>query len=130
MPADMDLWISHHQKLPTTSTGGVGHSIAISNPSAQPYRQLDLVFIPYDRFGRRQSSDIDNVDEVLISLSEPLMAGASVTKTWPDIWFSQQISCVELDRLRIVRADGSVQIFRQAEIETLLAPGVGNNCRQ
>lgn len=123
------LLITHHQKSATTSTGGVGHSLGFTNPTEHTYQQIAFVFIPYDRFGRRQRSDIDDVDEVLITLPDPVGPGNTVTQSWPDIWFSHQISCVELDRLRIVYADGNTQIFRKADVDTMLATGVNNDCR-
>jgi hypothetical protein len=123
------LLITHQQKAATTSTGGVGHNLGFVNPSAHTYQQIAFVFIPYDRFGRRQSSDIDDVDEIQISLPDPVVPGQAMTQFWPDIWFSHQISCVELDRLRIVYADGRAQVFRKPDVDRMLAPGVGNDCR-
>jgi hypothetical protein len=129
LSTDLALWITHHQKSATTRTGGVGHSLGFTNPTEHTYQQIAFVFIPYDRFGRRQRSDIDDVDEVQITLPDPVGPGNTVTQSWPDIWFSHQISCVELDRLRIVYADGNTQIFRKADVDTMLATGVNNDCR-
>lgn len=125
----MPLLITHHEKSATTSTGGVGHQLNFTNSSAQPYREVAFIFVPYDRFGRRQSSDIDNVDEVQISITEGISPGQALSNSWPDIWFNHQIICVELDRLRISYADGTQQVFRKDEVDRMLAPGVGNDCR-
>lgn len=125
----LPLLITRHEKSPTTSTGGVGHQLNFTNASTQPYREVAFVFIPYDRFGRRQSSDIDNVDEIQISVVEEIGAGQVLSNNWPDIWFSHQISCVELDRLRVTYSDGAQQVFRKDGVDRMLAPGVGNDCR-
>jgi hypothetical protein len=74
---------------------------------------------------RRQRSDIDNVDEIQISIPDAVGPGQALSNIWPDIWFNHQITCVELDRLRIIYADGAQQVFRKEEIDRMLAPGEG-----
>ena len=114
--------------LPASTVGGVGQQLAVTNVSQDTYQQLELVFIPYDRYGRRQTSDIDNVGEVQIPLDTPLLPGQEISRTWPDVWFNHSIVCVELDRLRITDSDGRQRVYRKDAVDRMLAEPVTNDC--
>jgi hypothetical protein len=128
--ASSPLRVTLAQTLPASTVGGVGQTLAVINVSADAYHQLEVVFIPYDRYGRRQTSDIDDVGEVQIPLNTHLFPEQEVINTWPDVWFNHSIVCVEIDRLRITYSDGSRRVYRKDAVDDMLADQVLNDCQR
>ncbi len=123
------LQVTKVQASPPSSVGGVSQQLTVINTGSDTYQQLELVFIPYDRYGRRQTSDIDDVGEVQVPLESALPPGQEINRTWPDVWFNHGIVCVELDRLRITLSDGQQRIYRKEAVDDMLADPDTNDCR-
>jgi hypothetical protein len=120
------------------SAGGVDVRIDFVNTSSKTFKYVLFTAIPYNKVGDVVQSAVGGKTSASLETVGPYNPGQKNYEPdpwlggryshWPNVWYNNTISCIEITKVELTYMDGSTVSFDGPSIKKLLAESIKNSC--
>lgn len=120
------------------SAGGVGFYMDFTNTSGKTIKYAEFGLTPFNAVGDVVTSSVSHQSLETVKYTGPFAPGVSTddfavtfnggTVGFSNVWYNSDITCVQLDLVRITFTDGTTKVVEGNAAHELVAPSLRKNC--
>ncbi|ERS09626.1 hypothetical protein Q673_16395 [Marinobacter sp. EN3] len=110
------------------SAGGVGAKIGFTNISNKSFKYVEFYAVPYNKVKDVVYSEIGDESLKILKYTGPLKPSEYYYGSWANVWYNNNIVCFEVEKVKIIYMDGSVEQLTEDDMGEASIDDIGARC--
>jgi hypothetical protein len=105
------------------SAGGVAVELEFENISDKTINSIIFSITPYNEAGKPVACDVRLGTCSVLKATGPFRPGTHYSRSWENVWYSRNISCLRVDSVTVRYLDDATQMINKTqELNTIVIP--------